>query len=119
VNARGNALAIVSSQALVTAGYVQDWRIELLVECLREGFTEPLEAWRRGSIFEGDYDHGSPGLGSSGSGGILGAERKAAEQGNDKGENNGAFHDKSIISAAETPHHARRWPGTGDTPVAP
>src|SRR5208337_3637908 len=47
VHAGWNALSIVGSEALVTAGYVQNGRIELLVEGFRERFAEPFQTWGR------------------------------------------------------------------------
>ena len=44
MNSGRNALAIIGAEALVAAGYVQNWRIELLVEGFGEGFAEPFEA---------------------------------------------------------------------------
>ena len=58
MNASRNALAIVGSQAFVTAGYVQNRRIELLMEGFWKRLAKPFQARRGRSIFEGNYDHG-------------------------------------------------------------
>jgi hypothetical protein len=79
MNAGRNALAIIGAEALVTAGYVQNRRVELLVEDFGEGFAEPFQArgWR--SILKGNHDHGaaddSEAVRSSvGGGSVLGAK---------------------------------------------
>src|SRR5271157_5421946 len=99
MNTGRNALAIVGSEPLVTAGNVQHRRIELLVEGFRKGFTEPFQARCRRRILEGNHDHGPADHSSVGGGVVLGAKRRAEKQRNQKGENRGAFHDKLIISA--------------------
>src|SRR5271157_873267 len=104
MNTGRNALAIVGSEPLVTAGNVQHRRIELLVEGFRKGFTEPFQARCRRRILEGNHDHGpadhdAADHSSVGGGVVLGAKRRAEKQRNQKGENRGAFHDKLIISA--------------------
>jgi hypothetical protein len=53
-------------------------------------------------------DNGLGGDTATGSGKVLGAKRRAEKQRNHKDENSGAFHDKSIISAWEMEHDARR-----------
>jgi hypothetical protein len=105
MNSGGNALAIVCVEALVTAGYVKDGRIELLVEGFGKGFAEPLQAWGWGSILKGNHDHGAADCGVavqslSGGGSVLGAKRRAQKQRDQKDDNSSAFHDKLIISAS-------------------
>ena len=107
MNAGRNALAIVGSESFVTAGYVQDRRIELLVEGLGEGFAEPFQAWCWRSILKGNHDHGAAdcraGFQSSiGGDSVLGAKRRTEKQRDqrDESEDSGAFHDKLIISAS-------------------
>src|SRR5271157_2368445 len=104
MNTGRNALAIVGSEPLVTAGNVQHRRIELLVEGFGKGFTEPFQARCRRRILEGNHDHGpadhdAADHSSVGGGVVLGAKCRAEKQRNQKGENRGAFHDKLIISA--------------------
>jgi hypothetical protein len=109
MNSGRNALAIVGAESLVTAGYVQNGRIELLAEGFGEGFAEPFQArgWR--SILKGNHDHGAAGVssaiwGSVRGGRVLGAKRCAEKQRDQRdeneGEDRGAFHDKLIISAS-------------------
>ena len=112
MNAGRNALAIVGAEPLVAAGDVENGRIELLVEGFGKRFAEPFQTRSRRSILEGNHDQGvadddAAGYGSSGGGAVLGAQRRAEKQRNHKDENSGAFHDKLIISAAETAHHAQ------------
>src|ERR1700676_4767070 len=106
MNSGRNALAIVGAEALVTAGYVENGRIELLVEGFGEGFAEPFQAggWR--SIFKGNHDHGTADDGSAvrssvGDGRVLGAKWRREKQREQRyeDEDSGVFHDKLIISA--------------------
>src|SRR5208282_5318468 len=103
MNASRNALPIVGSQALVTAGYVQNRRIELLVEGYWKRIAKPFQSRRGRNVLEGNHDHGvadddAADYSSTRDGGVLSAQR-GTEKRNHKDENSGAFHDKLIISA--------------------